>query len=87
MSNLLRLECVGGNLVEELLDAGHMVAQLVHWQDTVQNQIRLTAQTRGSYLNKAVLGIRLRIHMFLGLQDPDLLVTGTDPIPDPSLFS
>jgi hypothetical protein len=41
---------VGGNLVEELLDAGHMVAQLVHWQDPVQNQVRLTAQTRGSYL-------------------------------------
>jgi hypothetical protein len=78
---------VGGNLVEELLDAGHMVAQLVHWQDPVQNQVRLTAQTRGSYLNKAVLGIRLRIRMFLGLQGPDPLVKGTDPDPDPSLFS
>jgi hypothetical protein len=82
---------VGGNLVEELLDAGHMVAQLVHWQDPVQNQIRLAAQTRGSYLNKAVLGIWLRIHIFLGLQDPDPLVTGTDleldPAPDRSLCS
>jgi hypothetical protein len=62
---------VGGNLVEELLDAGHMVAQLVHWQDTVQNQIRLAAQTRGSYLNKAVLEIRVRIRIFLDLQDQD----------------
>ena len=33
----------------------------------------------------AVLGIRIR--MFLGLSDPDPLVRGTDPAPDPSLFS
>jgi hypothetical protein len=31
-----------------------------------------------------VLGIRIRILMFLGLQDPDPLVRGADP--DPSLF-
>jgi hypothetical protein len=47
----------------------------------------LTSQIRF----QAVLGIR--IHMFLGLPDPDPLVTGTDPDPapdpalDPSLFS
>ncbi len=41
---------------------------------------------------KSVLGIRiLRVRMFLGLQDPDPLVTGMDPnpappAPDPSLF-
>ncbi len=33
---------------------------------------------------RAVLGIRIR--MFLGLQDPDPLVRGADPAPDPSLF-
>ncbi len=37
----------------------------------------------------AVLGIwfRSRIRMFLGLLDPDSLVRGMDPDPDPSLFS
>jgi hypothetical protein len=38
---------------------------------------------------QAVLGIRIRIriHMFLGLLDPDLdpLVRGMDPEPDPAL--
>jgi hypothetical protein len=34
-----------------------------------------------------VLGNRIRrIRMFFGLQDPDLLVRGTDLDPDPSLF-
>ncbi len=28
----------------------------------------------------------LRIHMFLGLLDPDPLVTGMDPDPDPSII-
>ncbi len=37
---------------------------------------------------QAVLGIRIRrIRMFLGLQDPDLLVRDTDTDPDPFLFS
>jgi hypothetical protein len=37
---------------------------------------------------KAVLRIRIRIHMFLGLQDPDPLVRGMDldPAPDPSII-
>jgi ankyrin repeat protein len=35
-----------------------------------------------------VLGIRIRrIRMFFGLPDPDLLVRGADPAPDPSPFS
>jgi hypothetical protein len=39
---------------------------------------------------KAVLRIRIRIrihriHMFLGLLDPDPLVRGMDPDPDPAL--
>jgi hypothetical protein len=37
----------------------------------------------------AVLRIRIRIHripMFLGLQDPDLLVRDMDPDPDPSII-
>ncbi len=35
----------------------------------------------------AALGIRIRIRMFLGLADPDLLVRGTNTDPDPSPFS
>jgi hypothetical protein len=29
--------------------------------------------------------LRIRIHMFLGLPDPDPLVRGMDPDPDPSI--
>jgi hypothetical protein len=32
---------------------------------------------------EAALRIRIRIHMFLGLLDPDPLVRGMDPDPDP----
>jgi KRAB domain-containing zinc finger protein len=35
---------------------------------------------------KAVLRIRIRIHMFLGLPDPDPLVRGMDPDLDPSII-
>jgi hypothetical protein len=49
--------------------------------------IRSTEEGRDKN-SKAVLGIRMRrIRMFLGLLDPDPLVRGTDPDPDPSLFS
>jgi hypothetical protein len=34
----------------------------------------------------SVLRMRLRIRMFLGLSDPDPLVGGTDPLPDPSII-
>ncbi len=39
-------------------------------------------------LLKAVLRIRIRnrIHVFLGLLDPDPLVRGMDPDPDPSII-
>jgi hypothetical protein len=39
----------------------------------------------GGVVLTTVLWIRIRIHMFLGLQDPDLypLVRGIDPDPDP----
>jgi hypothetical protein len=30
--------------------------------------------------------LRIRIHMFLGLLDPDPLVRGMDPDPDPSVI-
>jgi hypothetical protein len=33
-----------------------------------------------------VLLIRIRSHMFLGLPDPDPLVRGMDPDPDPSII-
>jgi hypothetical protein len=37
--------------------------------------------------HQAVLRIRIRrIHMFLGLPDPDPLVRGMDPDPDPSII-
>ncbi len=32
-----------------------------------------------------VLRIQIRIRMFLGLPDPDTLVSGMDPDPDPSI--
>jgi hypothetical protein len=34
----------------------------------------------------AVLRIWIRIHMFLGHPDPDPLVRGMDPDPDPSII-
>jgi hypothetical protein len=38
-------------------------------------------------VGKAVFRIRIhRIHMFLGLPDPDPLVRGMDPAPDPSFI-
>ncbi len=38
-------------------------------------------------LSQAVLRIRIhRIHIFLGLRDPDRLVRGLDPDPDPSII-
>jgi hypothetical protein len=37
-------------------------------------------------LLKAVLRIRLRIRMFLGMLDPDPLVRRTDPALDPSII-
>ena len=40
---------------------------------------------RGGKL-KAVLWIRIQIRMFFGLLDPDPLVGGTDPDPDPSII-
>jgi hypothetical protein len=39
-------------------------------------------------MGEPVLGIRIRwIRMFLGLPDPDPIVSGMDPDPDSSLFS
>jgi hypothetical protein len=46
----------------------------------------------GSDPKKPVLRIRIRIHVFLGLQDPDPLIRGMDPDPaldpdpDPSII-
>jgi hypothetical protein len=41
-------------------------------------------------MNIAVLWIRIEINMFLGLLDPDPLVSGKDldldPVPDPSII-
>ncbi len=59
--------------------------------------MRLTSENRGEYeearrelavatkVNKPVLLIRIRIHMFFGLRDPDPLVRGMDPEPNPAL--
>jgi hypothetical protein len=48
-----------------------------------------TRFSRLQALLKPVLRIRIRIHrihMFLGLPDPDPLVRGMDPDPDPSII-
>ncbi len=43
-----------------------------------------------SLSSQAVFRIRIRIHVFFGLSDPDLLVRGMDPAldpdPDPSII-
>jgi hypothetical protein len=36
---------------------------------------------------KLISVLRIRIHMFLGLPDPDPLVRGMDPDPDPSIIT
>jgi hypothetical protein len=54
-----------------------------------QTSLRSTRPITGRLTNfspqfRPVLRIRIRrIHMFLGLTDPDLLVRDTDPAPDP----
>jgi hypothetical protein len=41
----------------------------------------------GCLFSRPVFRIQIhRIHMFLGLMDPDLLVRGMDPDPDPSII-
>jgi hypothetical protein len=62
------------------------------WMEDIQEAVEITQARAGNSKNaalvKAVLGIRIRrIRMFLGLLDPDPLVGGMDPDPDPSLFS
>jgi hypothetical protein len=43
---------------------------------------------RQYYLLESVFRIRIRWNrMFLGLSDPDPLVRGTDPDPDPSIIN
>ncbi len=37
--------------------------------------------------HKIMIQISVAIHMFLGLLDPDPLVKGTDPAPDPSIIT
>jgi hypothetical protein len=38
---------------------------------------------RNDYSTKQCSGFRIRIHMFMGLPDPDPLVRGMEPDPDP----
>ncbi len=53
----------------------------------LQDSTLLTTFLTGETANQPVLRIRIhRIHMFLGLQDPDPLVRGLDPDPDPSII-
>jgi hypothetical protein len=61
------------------------------WNSTVTNNMSL-ATGKGQIVSLfAVLGIRNRIHIFLGLPDPDPLVRGMDPDkasdPDPNTNS
>jgi hypothetical protein len=50
-------------------------------------QFRYTVSFRDPQWFQSVLRIRIRIHMFLGLLDPDLSIRGVDPdpAPDPDL--
>ncbi len=62
------------------------------WMEDIQEAVEITQARAGNSKNdalvKALLGIRIRrIRMFLGLLDPDPLVGGMNPDPDPSLFS
>ncbi len=58
------------------LDAATAAGELTHWQIT----------SCWTFL-AAVFRIRIqRIHMFLDLPDPDPLVRGVDPDPDPSII-
>ncbi len=57
-----------------------------HLQKNLQNKFQVAMFISWSW---SVLRIRIhRIHMFLGLQDPDPLVRGMDPdpAPDPSII-
>ncbi len=70
-----------GNLVPRLgrLQEVHQLVVHVHLLQAACNTGRVCEG------KKVVLGIRIR--MFLGLPEPDPLVRGTDPDPDPSIFS
>jgi hypothetical protein len=59
------------------------ISLLVWYQEQVAQNKSSTLQKNGNRFQKPVLAIR--ICMFLGLLDLDLLVRGMDP--DPSLFS
>jgi hypothetical protein len=57
------------------------------WNSTVTNNMSLATGKSQMFSFCAVLGIQIRIHMFLGFPepDPDPLVRGMDP--DLSFFS
>ncbi len=65
------------------------------WNSTVTNNMSLATGKSQIVSLCAVLGIQIRIHMFLGLPEPDPdpivkgmdLVQAPDPAPDPSFFS
>jgi hypothetical protein len=61
-------------------DPEHYIQQC--WQEM---GTRDQCASKGTLL-KAVLRIRLRIRMFLGMLDPDPFVRQTDPAPDPSII-
>ncbi len=65
-------------------NSGCGLAAVGAWQEAEQ-MLRGAEQAARAYL-QAVLRIRIhRIHMFLGHLDPDPLVRGMDPDPDPAL--
>jgi hypothetical protein len=64
----------------------HMFFKLLHRNMEDKRKDNLWAASN-IYINKPVLRIRIHsIHMFLGLPDPDPLVRGIDPDPDPSII-
>jgi hypothetical protein len=74
-----------GYEVQRLSDKGLSISCIILGQDGYgdRNKRKWRKDTQ-----KAVLWIQIRInriHMFLGLPDPDPLVRGMDPDPDPAL--
>ncbi len=53
--------------------------------DEDPDETAIQGVTKVLFIRTPVMRIRIRIHMFLGLLDPDPVVRGMDPDPDPSI--
>ncbi len=70
--------------VEQLIGKNEALSQRIG--ELSEKMARQTAEcdSKLDEMFKAVL--RIQIHMFLGIPDPDPLVRGVDPDPDPSII-